>query len=182
MTVIYRASAVLICLLACIACEMDRTLVPSQPTRTAEDLWLMPVLKPEFIVDLEISTNDAGLVMLYVQLNDTTFWTPGDYGSDVYLYIQGATRISIDGSSPAGKDLGFYGPLVVVDIYDNSGTVIGSHGEGTGVSIDVTQLADGIHRATIQLASKSGELYEYSWAFQLTTEDGTRRGLLPPGI
>lgn len=95
-------------------------------------------------------------------------WKPGD-SNDIEMILRQTMRIEVDGSL-------VYQPTQIEDDLnlllerDDKRNAIGTHAGEYYVTVDVSDIPDGLHAASIKYQSTAGTPFTYQWAFRLTRD------------
>lgn len=120
---------------------------------------------PSWITSIESDFSKSDLIC--VNINEGEIWEEGDDVITLGNQIMESLQIGIDRELlPESKvfSLDTFGPPIYV--YDDDGNVIGSHKELVSICFLVS-VPVGVHTATIQITSKSGEIFKHSWEFEV---------------
>lgn len=108
--------------------------------------------------------------MIYIALDESEIWEPGDNMLSLGRQIGGSLQVIIDGRLLVqdNYELLLLGTFQMpIEVYDESGRSIGSHGDIFNIYI-TPSIAPGPHTATISVTSTSGIVYTHTWDFEYT--------------
>jgi hypothetical protein len=161
----FKAMTSILLMTTLASCSTDVQVTPVT-SATVEYLWEHPIPRPQFVRVVTTQAGSSGFQQdVCIDIDEGIVWEPGEFGSDVYNGIQRTTKITVDGSIV--NEVVFYQSTINIDKRDPNHNLIGSHGGGVAACFNTDSLTPGVHVAAVELRSKSGVQYTYTWSFRV---------------
>lgn len=131
---------------------------------TAQSLLNNPVATPGFVVDSSGRQNPDECI----EISQRAIWESGDTLNSLQDHLIQSIRITVDNSIELSSEEAVVSVhLAGEHIFGSEGEIIGSTGGPIAVCVPSSGLSSGLHIATVRFTSTSGDVYEYTWVFEV---------------
>ena len=154
---------------------MDITATPSEDSTSDEFQRTIQVradIKPDFILSIWVASYEYPQEMC-MEIDESKIWEKGNEATELNEHLKSTVKLAVDNRLlEHGEEFYAFGRLIAIFVYETddpnplTDTPTGSYGD-VSFCFKTTDLADGIHKAKIELTSLSGVKFVYSWEFEI---------------